>query len=106
MKILFVTLEPPYPPNDGGIIRTYNLLKQLSREHDITLVSFLETEVDKKRMESLEPFCKEMWSVIAPGMPQRSKANKVQDLLTGVLPALYRYHSDEMRELLRGLARG
>ena len=37
MKILMVTPYVPYPPSSGGQIRTYNLLKYLSQNNEITL---------------------------------------------------------------------
>ena len=39
MRVLFIAGACPYPPNSGGTLRTYNLLKQLCARHEITLVS-------------------------------------------------------------------
>jgi polysaccharide biosynthesis protein PslH len=41
MRILFVSAILPYPLYSGGQIRIYNLLKNLSRNHEITLFSFI-----------------------------------------------------------------
>lgn len=43
MKILFMTSRIPYPPQAGGRLRAYYLLKHLSRKHDIHLISFVES---------------------------------------------------------------
>jgi polysaccharide biosynthesis protein PslH len=44
-KILYLTHIFPYPPNEGGRIATYNLLKELSNYgHKITLCSFISSE--------------------------------------------------------------
>lgn len=40
MKILFVAPRFPLPANTGAKIRTYNLLKALSKENEVTLISF------------------------------------------------------------------
>ena len=40
MRILFLSRWFPYPPNNGSKLRIYNLLRGLSREHDVTLISF------------------------------------------------------------------
>lgn len=40
MNILFLSRWFPYPPNNGSKIRIYNLLQGLSRQHDVTLISF------------------------------------------------------------------
>ena len=47
MKILFVSAVLPYPLYSGGQVRIYNLLKQLSRSHKITLFSFIRSEEER-----------------------------------------------------------
>jgi len=39
MRVLFLAGACPYPPDSGGTVRTYNLLKQLCARHQITLIS-------------------------------------------------------------------
>ena len=48
MKILMLTPYLPYPLLSGGQIRTYNLLKNLSKKHEITLFSLIKEEKEKK----------------------------------------------------------
>ena len=58
MKILFISSWFPYPPNNGSRIRIFNLIKQLSKEHDITLLSFShEGEVAEDRMAVMRQYC-------------------------------------------------
>ena len=57
MKILFLSLRCPYPPHRGDRIRSYNFIKQLSKQHDVTLVYFAESESDIESAKDLEPFC-------------------------------------------------
>lgn len=45
MKILFLSTWFPYPPNQGSKIRAYYLLKALSQNHEIALVSFEDVEI-------------------------------------------------------------
>ncbi len=59
MKILMLTLYLPYPPNSGGQIRSYNLIKNLSKKHDITLVSFIK-KGEEKYAEEMKKYCKEV----------------------------------------------
>ncbi len=40
MKILWVKASPLLPVDTGGKIRTYNILKHLVREHEVTLLSY------------------------------------------------------------------
>lgn len=58
MTILFISAVFPYPLHSGGQVRLYNLLKLLSREHDITLYSFIRNENERKYIKNL-PFIKE-----------------------------------------------
>jgi len=39
MKIAFVTVRPPYPPDSGGRIRTFQLLRRVSDTHEVTLIT-------------------------------------------------------------------
>lgn len=48
----------PYPPSSGGQIRSYNLIKQLSKDHEITLCSLIKFDSEEKYIEGLKPFCK------------------------------------------------
>lgn len=50
----------PYPLVSGGQIRTYNLLKNLSSHHDITLFSLIKEERERQYIKHLEPFCKKI----------------------------------------------
>lgn len=43
MKILFLSPTVPYPLTDGGRIRVFNLLKQIAKNNDVTLLA-LETQ--------------------------------------------------------------
>lgn len=60
MKILMLTPYLPYPLYSGGQIRTYNLLKHLSRKHEITLFSFIRDKVEESYVEKLKDLCKDV----------------------------------------------
>jgi len=59
MKILMLTLYLPYPTNSGGQIRSYNLIKHLSKKHEITLVSFIK-KGEEKYADELRKYCREV----------------------------------------------
>ncbi len=50
----------PYPLWSGGQIRTYNLLKNLSKKHKISLFSFIRNESEKKYIPNLQEFCSDV----------------------------------------------
>lgn len=57
MKVLMLTPYLPFPPSSGGQIRSYNLIKHLSRRHDITLFSLIKGDEEKKYIPELEKYC-------------------------------------------------
>ncbi len=57
MKILMLTPYLPYPLVSGGQIRTYNLLKHLSKSHQITLFSLIKDNRERDYLRELEPYC-------------------------------------------------
>ncbi len=57
MKILMLTPYLPFPLFSGGQIRSYNLLKYLSKKHEVTLYSFIREEKEKDYIPKLKEFC-------------------------------------------------
>ncbi|OGK45340.1 hypothetical protein A2956_03315 [Candidatus Roizmanbacteria bacterium RIFCSPLOWO2_01_FULL_37_57] len=51
----------PYPPSSGGQVRSYNLIKHLSKHHDIYLVSLIKNDEEKKYQKDLLEYCKEIY---------------------------------------------
>lgn len=66
MKLLFLTSRLPWPPNRGDRIRTYHLLKQLSEDYEITLVSFYSKQSELDGSEALKKLCDEVHFVFYP----------------------------------------
>lgn len=60
MKVLLLTPYLPYPPSSGGQVRSYNLLKQLYKKHDITLFCYIRSNEEKKYIPELEKYCKKV----------------------------------------------
>lgn len=57
MKILMLTPYLPYPLLSGGQTRSYNLLKNLAKNHEITLFSFIRSSDEMKHREELLKYC-------------------------------------------------
>lgn len=60
MKILMLTPYLPYPPSSGGQIRSFNLIKHLSKKHDITLFSLIKGDEEKKYISELKKYCQKV----------------------------------------------
>lgn len=60
MKILMLTPYLPYPPSSGGQVRSYNLIKHLSKNHEIYLVSLIKSDFEKKYVKNLQDYCQQI----------------------------------------------
>lgn len=60
MKMLFITSRLPYPPDRGDKVRTFFLLKELSIKYEIVLLSYIESEDDRKYIQTLQSYCREI----------------------------------------------
>lgn len=60
MRIFMLTPYLPYPLLSGGQVRTYNLLKHLSRKHDVTLFALIKDDGEREHVAHLEKYCKKV----------------------------------------------
>jgi sugar transferase (PEP-CTERM/EpsH1 system associated) len=61
MKVLFISWWFPYPANNGSKIRIFNLLRELAKHHEITLLSFAEPgEASKADRDVLLDMCRQV----------------------------------------------
>lgn len=79
-RILFLTSELPYPPEQGGSLRSYHLLKHAAAHHAVALLSFAERP---RQTEPLEQVCEQMVTVPAP---KRSSSDRLRTLLLSRRP--------------------
>jgi len=100
MNILFLSAVLPYPLHSGGQTRIYNLLRQLSRKHRITLVSFIRDIGEKEYLHELG-FCESV-HVVCRGRAWQAKY--IARAITGRYPFLLStYDNQRMKELLSKL---
>lgn len=52
----------PYPPSSGGHIRSFNLIKNLSKHHEIVLVTLIKNDEEKSYTQYLKKYCKEVYT--------------------------------------------
>lgn len=50
----------PFPPSSGGQIRSYNLIKQLSKKHEITLFCYIRKKDEERFLPELKRYCKKV----------------------------------------------
>ena len=94
-----ITPYLPYPPSEGGQVRSYNLIKLLSKHHDITLTSFTREHNVAEHVEHMRKYCKKVIVF------KRGKTWTLSNVLrTGfsMYPFLISiYHSSDVREILK-----
>lgn len=103
MKVLFLALEPPYPPNDGGRIRTYNILKQIGQRHAVTLLTYGDRSNHHDSLEALAPYCREINIIPLPVPVKRNWPAKLLDQSRKYPISLSRYRSAEFEGRIRQL---
>jgi len=54
MKILWLSHLVPYPPKGGVLQRSYNLVHEISKHHDLTLLAFIQPALIKSRLSSMD----------------------------------------------------
>jgi glycosyltransferase involved in cell wall biosynthesis len=100
MNILFLSRWFPFPPNNGSKIRIHNLLRGLSKHHEVTLLSFYDpTEMSQADIKPY-PFCYQMQ--VVPWKPFDQDSYKARLGFFSITPrSLLDTHSPEMELLIR-----
>ncbi len=77
LNILYLVHRIPFPPNKGDKIRSFNILKHLSRKHRIYLGTVLDHASDAAHVAELQKYCCEVYCV-----PPASKLGLLRSLVT------------------------
>lgn len=89
-KVLWLSHFIPFPPKGGNLQRSYNLIRELSKAHDVTLLSFNQSniigtpELLQAAKEHFSEFCTLADVLVIPS--ERSKIQRAILLLKGLLP--------------------
>jgi sugar transferase (PEP-CTERM/EpsH1 system associated) len=98
MRILCLTSRLPYPPNRGDRLRAFHFIEHLSREHELSLVSFVAGEAERDHVAALETYCEAVHVVSMS--PTRSAVSVASNLWRpDPLQVLY-YRSGAMQSLI------
>ena len=106
MRILWLKTELLHPVDKGGKIRTYNMLKELKRDHHVTYLTLDDGSADDKAREQATEYCHKLMCVphrqrekFSPGFYVELFAN-----LGSRLPyAIKKYESPLMRNTVSEL---
>ena len=85
-RILFLTPQLPYPPQQGTAIRNYNLIAQVAKRHEVHLLSFVTQKEAASELGPLRDWCHSVHTVVAP---QRGQWSRLWTVLTSPHPDLH-----------------
>jgi len=100
-RILFLTPQLPYPPQQGTAIRNYNLIAQVSRQHEVHLLSFADAEVDPGPLRDV---CADIRTI---PVPRRRNWRRLVTVVSSPLPDIaHRLSSVLLQHELAAMLRG
>jgi len=85
-RILFLTPQLPYPPQQGTAIRNYNLIAQVAQRHEVHLLSFDTEGHTPVELGPLRDWCRSVQTVT---VPKRSKGSRLWTVLSSPYPDLH-----------------
>lgn len=104
MKILFITQFLPYYPDTGGKIKTWGILKILSKKRQVFLVSFVDKKEDLVYEKKLREICFGVKTFVQPIITQAHRDLKIKAFLSLLSLKPFRalkHYSKEMEEFIR-----
>jgi len=102
MNVLFVCHRLPYPPNRGGKIRPFNMIRHLSQKHSVVVASLAHTEQELREGESLKDYCEDVIAEVLPSRVRWLQALKALPTRTPSSVAYFR--SPQLHERIRQAA--
>ena len=99
MKILALSSWFPYPPDNGSKIRTFNLIKELAKRHQIHLLSFIREENDKNHISSRKDYC-ETVGIASLDVYNPMSAKAIAGFLTPTPRSVVSTYNREMQQLV------
>jgi glycosyltransferase involved in cell wall biosynthesis len=104
-RILLLTHALPYPLNAGAKVRQYHVLRHLSRNYEVTLVSFARPDDAPDAVAHLHGICHAVHTVPMRRSTWRNLRAGVKGLLTGLPMTVVRSEIGQMADTLRRLVR-
>lgn len=66
MRILFVCHRLPFPPNRGGKIRPFNMIRHLAQKHSVIVGSLAHSEQELQAGLGLKAYCEDLIAEVLP----------------------------------------
>src|SRR5260370_18291242 len=100
MRLLWLKTELLHPVDKGGKIRTYHMLKELKRDHEITYLTLDDGAADKNARELAQEYCHELICVPHRQRPKFTAGFYVElalNIASNLPYSVAKYRSAEMR---------
>ena len=97
MRILFLTFQFPYPPDNGARIKTLSILDYLRPLHDVTVLCLTRREPDDEQQRWARAFRDVRWTVLDRG---RNPLTLARSYRSGVPLSIERNGSEEMSRMV------
>jgi sugar transferase (PEP-CTERM/EpsH1 system associated) len=99
MKILFISYDFPYPPSGGSISRDYNLIKQLSKHHELHWINrTIRGKIKQEYKDEMNKYFKEM--DITEWDYDQDPAGLLKSMVTKTPYIIKRFESERMKDLV------
>lgn len=93
----------PYPPYRGDKLKIYNLASRLCKEHELHLLTFIETDADKQYVAELKKIFTKVETVHLPKW--RSGWNCIKAVFSGEPLQIAYFHSAKMQKKVNELVK-
>jgi hypothetical protein len=103
MKIFFACHRFPFPPNRGGKIRPFNMIRHLSQRHEMFVASLAHTQQELDEGAGLKEYCAEIYSEVLPEKLRWLQA--IRALPTATPSSVAYFGSSRLRQKIKDGAR-
>jgi sugar transferase (PEP-CTERM/EpsH1 system associated) len=106
MHILWLKSDLLLPLDNGGRLRTWNLMRHLAKRHDITYLGFSETQQSAADLAGMREVCTDLIAIPRSDPPKgswRFYVDAARHLADPLPYAIGKYRSPEFTRRLRGL---
>ena len=103
MRILVVATRSPYPLIEGRALRTYNLLRETARKHEVCLCTYVQSVAEVEGLSQLRAFCHEVHAVplYMDGKTYSLVADLAADLFSPAPVMALKYRTSKMTALIK-----
>jgi sugar transferase (PEP-CTERM/EpsH1 system associated) len=76
MNILFISHRIPFPPDHGGKIRAFNMIRHLAKSHSVVVASLAESEREMEEASGLKNYCSKVIAEVVPASSRWLQASR------------------------------